>query len=91
MVIQVLAKITKMSWFEHHELQSIAPDLLKICAISEPHCLIALQALDDLIIEMGYVGKVRSLVNSRRVSCHFRDSSMFQVVESVLQFIKSHQ
>jgi len=40
---------------------------------------IALHAIDDLIIEMSYVHKVKNLNISRRISLNFRDSALFQI------------
>lgn len=45
--------------------------------MSERHMLIALYAIDDLIIEMSYVTKVKNLNISRRISLAFRDSALF--------------
>jgi len=43
MVIILVAKVTKMSWFDHPELQGIVTDLLNLCASDQMHLrLIAL-------------------------------------------------
>lgn len=58
MVIMCVAKITKLAWFDHPELQGTVTDLLNMGKLSATHQLVALQAMDDLIIEMGYWTKV---------------------------------
>ena len=68
-----------MSWFDHPELQGIVVDLIKMCNMSPTHSLIALQAMNDLIIEMGYVHRVKNLTMNRRISLNFRDGSLFQI------------
>lgn len=42
MVIILLAKVVKMSWFDHPELQGIVSDLEKMFFVSERHMLVAL-------------------------------------------------
>jgi hypothetical protein len=84
MIMILVAKVTKMSWFDHPELQAIVADLLKMCSLSPQHCLIALQAMNDLIIEMGYVHRVKNLTMNRRISLNFRDSSLFQIFKQVV-------
>lgn len=88
MVIILLAKVVKMSWFDHPELQSIVNDLEKFYVISDRHLLIALQVIDDLIIEMSYVHKVKNLNASRRISLNFRDTALFQIFKQCLEFVK---
>ena len=53
-----VAKITKLAWFDHPELQGTVTDLLNMGKLSPTHQLVSLQAMDDLIIEMGYWTKV---------------------------------
>jgi exportin-7 len=77
MVIILLAKVVKMSWFDHPEIQSIVGDLVKLFFISDKHLLVALQSIDDLIVEMSYVTKVKNLNISRRISLNFRDTALF--------------
>jgi len=77
MVILVIVKVTKLSWFEHTEIQSIVSDLINLCNISQQHCLIAMKVMDDLIIEMGYVQRQKNLISNRRVSLSFRDNGLF--------------
>jgi len=88
--MMVLAKITKMSWFDHPDLQSIVQDLFKLFQVSEKHKLIAFQAINDLIVEMTYVHKVKNLTVNRRISLNFRDSALFQIFKQVIDFVKHY-
>ena len=88
MVIILLAKVVKMSWFDHPELQSIVHDLEKFYSVSDRHLLIALQVIEDLIIEMSYVHKVKNLNASRRISLNFRDTALFIIFKQCLEFVK---
>ena len=84
MIIIVLAKIAKMSWFDHPELQSVVQDLMQLFPLSQGHMLIGLKAIHDLIIEMTYVHKVKNLTINRRISLNFRDNALFQIFKQVL-------
>jgi hypothetical protein len=47
--------------------------------------LIGLQAVDELIVEMGYVQKQKTLILNRRVSMSFRDSGLVKIFNLMLQ------
>ena len=85
MVIILLAKIIKMSWFEHPELQGSVKDLMDMSKMSERHRYLSLLAINDLIVEMSYVHKVKNLTVNRRISLSFRDSALYQVFEMVIE------
>ena len=77
MIIVLLCKVTKMSWFDHPELQGIVGELSPLFSMSPKHFLIGLQTLHDLIIEMSYVHRVKNLTVNRRISINFRDNALF--------------
>ena len=63
MMILLLAKITKLGWFDDVEIKhSIVPDLTMILHSDSPkHKLIGLSAIDQLIVEMTYMTKMKNL------------------------------
>ncbi len=77
MVIVLLCKVAKMSWFDHPELQGIVQELSPLFQMTNKHFLIGLQTLQDLIIEMSYVHRVKNLTTNRRISLNFRDNALF--------------
>ena len=77
MVIILLAKVVKMSWFDLPELQGIVPDLSKLASMSTNHQLVAMYAINDLILEMSYIAKIKNLTVNRRISINFRDNALF--------------
>ncbi len=79
MVIMVIAKVTKLSWFDHPEMQAVVQDLIKMC--NTPLSRVALRAINDLIIELGYITKSKFLIQNRRISLNFRDSALFQILK----------
>lgn len=48
--------------------------------LSEHHVFLSLTAINDLIIEMSYIQKVKNLTVNRRISLNFRDSSLYQIL-----------
>ena len=51
----LLVKIVKIYWHDFPELQTIVADLIKFGSLGERHLLISLTAMEELIVEMGYV------------------------------------
>jgi hypothetical protein len=47
--------------------------------MSLEHSLIALYAVEQIIMEMTYVLKGKNLTINRRVSLNFRDSALYQI------------
>ena len=89
MVIILLAKITKMSWFDHPEIQGVVQNLFNLQTMNnERLTLLSWTALHDLIIEMSYVHKVRNLNVNRRISLSFRDGQLFAVFKQSLQHVE---
>ena len=55
------------------------PDLSKLANMSPSHQLVAMYAINDLILEMSYVAKIKNLTINRRISINFRDNALFQI------------
>ena len=90
MIIILLAKVTKMSWFDHPEIQGVTHALLNLQTMNNDRLsLLSLTALHDLIIEMSYVHKVRNLNVNRRISLSFRDSQLFLIFKQSLLHIEN--
>ncbi len=56
--------------------------------MSLEHSLIALYAVEQIIMEMTYVLKGKNLTINRRVSLNFRDSALYQIFKQALIFNK---
>ena len=55
---------------------------------NDKHKLIGLQALDQLIVEMTYMTKMKNLTLNRRVSLSFRDAALSIIYKNNLQYTK---
>lgn len=58
--------------------------------MSLEHSLIALYAVDQIVLEMTYVNKGKNLTINRRVSLNFRDSALYQIFKQSLIFNKQY-
>lgn len=56
--------------------------------MSLEHSLIALYAVEQMVLEMTYVNKSKNLTINRRVSLNFRDSALYQIFKQALVFNK---
>ena len=90
MVIMLLVKILKLAWFDIPELQSVIADLVKLGSVSERHLLISLTALEEMIIEMGYVTRGKNLHLHRRISVNFRDMQLLRILENTLEQVRRY-
>lgn len=88
MIIILLAKITKMSWFDHPEIQGVIQNLFNLQTMgNERLLLLSLTAIHDIIIEMSYVHRVKNLNVNRRISLSFRDSQLYAIFKQSLQHV----
>ena len=69
----------KICWFEDYEHQDITEQLQEFLKQSLPYCLLGVLALQQLIIEMSYATKGRTLIQTRRISISFRDKSLLDI------------
>ena len=52
------------------------------------HCFIGVLALEQLIVEMGYATKGRTLIQTRRISISFRDKSLLELFKLALTLVR---
>lgn len=81
MMMLLLAKITKLGWFDDPQIKNaIVPDLTAILQSGNPqHKLIGLQAIQELIVEMTYMTTMKNLQVNRRTSLNFRDTALYSI------------
>ena len=86
----LLAKIAKLAWFDDPDIKNgLIPEVTKILQNGNPlHKLIGLQALDQIVVEMTYMTKMKNLSLNRRVSLSFRDAALFDIYRNNLGFLK---
>jgi hypothetical protein len=90
MMILLLAKIAKLAWFDHPDIKTgLVLSLSEIVHFqSDEHKLIGLQALDQLLMEMTYMTKMKNLTVNRRISLSFRDAALTIIYKNNLEYTK---
>lgn len=86
MMMLLLAKIAKLAWFDDPDIKNgLVPDICKMLVQNNPaHKLIGLQALDQIVVEMTYMTKMKNLTLNRRISLSFRDAALFDIYKNNL-------
>ena len=90
-VIILLTKIVKMSWFDDKSHQDIVDEVLQFFNISISHCFIGILTLEQIIVEMTYVNKGKTLIQNRRISVNFRDKYLLQIFGTSVTLLKELQ
>eukprot|EP00347_Sterkiella_histriomuscorum_P015544 403356631 len=88
MMMALLAKILRLSWFDLPDMQISIVELNKLFEISEEHVLVALLTQDQIITEMTYSYKGKQLSVHRRISMSFREHSLIFMFEKCLSLIQ---
>ena len=90
MVIMLLVKVVKLAWHDNPVLQNIIQELNQFGTLGERHLLISLTAMEELIVEMGYVTRGKNLLAHRRISVNFRDQHLYHILTKSLECIKQY-
>lgn len=90
MMILLLAKIAKLGWFDDPDIKTgLVIELNKIMLNpNDLHKLIGLQAIDQLMVEMSYMTKMKNVTLNRRISLNFRDASLSIIFKNNLDYTK---
>ncbi|KAM5298237.1 LOW QUALITY PROTEIN: ran-binding protein 17 [Ctenodactylus gundi] len=91
-LIQVIAKITKLGWFEVQKDQfvfrEIIADVKKFLQGTVEHCIIGVMILSELTQEMNLVDYSRPSTKHRRIATSFRDTSLKDILVLACSLLK---
>nr|XP_054540745.1 ran-binding protein 17 isoform X5 [Pan troglodytes] len=91
-LIQVIAKITKLGWFEVQKDQfvfrEIIADVKKFLQGTVEHCIIGVIILSELTQEMNLVDYSRPSAKHRKIATSFRDTSLKDVLVLACSLLK---
>lgn len=80
-----------MSWFDDKSHQDIVNDILQFFNVSISHCFIGILTLEQVIVEMTYVNKGKTLIQNRRISVNFRDKYLLQIFGTAVTLLRELQ
>nr|KAF6448537.1 RAN binding protein 17 [Rousettus aegyptiacus] len=91
-LIQVIAKITKLGWFEVQKDQfvfrEIIADVKKFLQGTMEHCIIGVIILSELTQEMNLVDYSRPSAKHRKIATSFRDTSLKDILVLACSLLK---
>ncbi|XP_074320623.1 uncharacterized protein LOC141657333 isoform X2 [Silene latifolia] len=80
-VIQLLSRVTKVSWFDDDIFREIVRDTMTFFNQEAKHYAVGLKVLNQLVSEMNQKTAELSSVDHRKVSSKFRDEALLQIFE----------
>ena len=90
-VIMLLVKVVKISWFDDKSHKEIVNHTYAMFSLSITHCFIGILILEQVLTEMTYVNKGKTLIQNRRISVNFRDTSLLRVFEVTINLLRELQ
>lgn len=90
-VIMLMVKVVKLSWFDDQAHQDSIKEVLGLLNISIGHCFIGVLTLEQMIIEMTYINKGKTLIQNRRISVNFRDKYLLKIFGTVVTLLNELQ
>ncbi|XP_017403180.1 ran-binding protein 17 isoform X2 [Cebus imitator] len=91
-LIQVIAKITKLGWFEvqkdHFVFREIIADVKKFLQGTVEHCVIGVIILSELTQEMNLIDYSRPSAKHRKIATSFRDTSLKDILVLACSLLK---
>jgi len=87
-LVSVLARITKLGWFETTEHSDVPKEVTQFLTASVDHCVIGLQIFNELIQEMNVNKTGQPLSMHRKKSVSFRDRNLLQIFQISLQTLQ---
>ncbi|XP_043925027.1 ran-binding protein 17 [Protopterus annectens] len=94
-LVQVIAKITKLGWFDVQEEQLVFRDVIadvsKFLQGTVEHCVIGTMILSELTQEMNVVDYTRPSPKNRRTATSFRDTVLKDILLLACSLLKEVQ
>uniref|UniRef100_A0A4X2JYI6 RAN binding protein 17 n=1 Tax=Vombatus ursinus TaxID=29139 RepID=A0A4X2JYI6_VOMUR len=91
-LVQVIAKITKLGWFEVQKdefvFRDIIADVKKFLQGTVDHCVIGVIILSELTQEMNLVDYSRPSAKHRKIATSFRDTSLKDILVLACSLLK---
>jgi len=87
-VVALVCRLTKFGWFDEGEgMRRLVAEAPRFLQETVAHCVIGLRLLHDLVAEMNYKNKNRTMTQHRKVAVAFRDAALLPIFESALTML----
>uniref|UniRef100_A0A8C6Y5W0 RAN binding protein 17 n=1 Tax=Naja naja TaxID=35670 RepID=A0A8C6Y5W0_NAJNA len=91
-LVQVIAKITKLGWFDVQKDQLVFRDIIadvkKFLQGTVDHCIIGVMILSELTQEMNFIDYSRPSSKHRRIAISFRDTTLKEILMLACSLLK---
>lgn len=88
-LIQLLCRITKYGWFDDDRFREVVKESMNFLSqATSDHYAIGLKILNQLVCEMNQPNPGLPSTHHRRVTCSFRDHSLFQIFQISLTSLR---
>ncbi|XP_058078819.1 uncharacterized protein LOC131227118 isoform X2 [Magnolia sinica] len=88
-LIQLFCRVTKFGWFDDDRFRDVVKESANFLSqTSLDHYSIGLKILNQLVSEMNQPNPGLPSTHHRRVACHFRDQSLFQIFQISLTSLR---
>ena len=87
-IIKLLCRITRLGWFDDEKHQDLTNQCKKFLQATVPHCIIGLQILEELTVQMNLKQANETVSQQRKHAVNYRDASLlatFQIALTMLQ------
>ena len=90
-LVQLVCRLTKFAWLDEGspEIRAIVNHCKQFLQGTFTHCVIGLRLLSELVGEMNFKTRNRSLTQHRKVAVSFRDAALYEVFEVALTMLNS--
>ncbi len=93
-VVKLLSRITRLGWFDDPKHQALVEEVKKFLQATVPHCIIGLQILEELTVQMNERQATETVSQLRKHAVSYRDASLkstFQIALTMLQQLHAGQ
>jgi exportin-7 len=87
-IIKLLCRVTRLGWFDGDKHQELTNKCKKFLQATVPHCIIGLQILEELTIQMNLKQANETVSVQRKHAVNYRDSSLLATFQISLQMLQ---
>eukprot|EP00898_Chlorokybus_atmophyticus_P001655 jgi/Chlat1/2490/Chrsp175S02362 len=91
-LVQLLCRLTKLGWFDDDQHREITKESMKfLTQSSQPHYLLGLKIITQLVAEMNQPNAGRPLTVHRKTAVSFRDLALYEIFQISLTSLRQLQ